>query len=261
MFSLLRKGLVYTDISPDILEHDEDIDADQWVYDERDVYRGRFDPRYTKHNLNVYWLYDDNLNRVGLAEHDADNQAEYKALWFYENPFATLYQDETWSSKGKTVWSLMSNEAYQDCLEDDFKTVFDRCLTSKYRLVTPEFLIKPPTVYECQKCGKKSLQTLKNCSDVVEISYFTSNVLFVDDSFVIYEKSIALQQQPASYEQGQTEQQQAQEQESVTRIHPEQTPPSQPAEQSRESPPQMHQTGLQLERANSGIPEQHEASK
>jgi len=46
MFSLLRKGLVYKDISPDILEHDEDIDADQWVYDDREVYRGRFDPIY-----------------------------------------------------------------------------------------------------------------------------------------------------------------------------------------------------------------------
>jgi hypothetical protein len=74
MFSILRKGLIYKDISPDILEHDEDIDADQWVYDDKDVYRGTFDPRYTEHNLKVYWLYDDNLNRVGLAEHDIDNQ-------------------------------------------------------------------------------------------------------------------------------------------------------------------------------------------
>jgi hypothetical protein len=193
MFSKLRKGLIYNDISPDILEHDEDIDADQWVYDDKEVYRGTFDPRYTKDNLNVYWLYDDNLNRVGLAEHDADNQAEYKALWFYSNPFATLYQDESWKSKEKTLWSMLTNEAYQDCLEDDFKTVFERCLTSKYRLVTPEFLINPPVIYECTKCGKKSLNKLKNCLDVTEINYFTnSNLLFVDDSFVIYEKSIDL---------------------------------------------------------------------
>lgn len=191
MFSILRKGLIYKDISPDILEHDEDIDADQWVYDDKEVYRGSFDPRYTEHNLNVYWLYDDNLNRIGLAEHEADNQAEYKALWFYSNPFATLYQDENWKSKEKTIWSLMSNDAYQDCLEDDFETVFDRCLTSKYRLVTPEFLIHPPIIYECSKCGKKSLKKLKNCTDVIETPYFSdSNLLFIDDSFVIYEKSI-----------------------------------------------------------------------
>ena len=224
MFSILRKGLIYKDISPDILEHDEDIDADQWVYDGKDVYRGRFDPRYTEHNLNVYWLYDDNLNRVGLAEHDADNRTEYKVLWFMNNSFATLYQDESWKSKDKTLWSLMSNEAYQDCLEDDFVTVFDRCLTSKYRLVTPEFLIQPPVVYECTKCGKKSLKKLKNCKDIIETSYFThSNLLFVDDSFILYEKSTD-QLQHASYEQEQKEQQlQEQVPEKETHIHPELT--------------------------------------
>lgn len=189
MYSALRKGLVYTDISPDITEHDEDIDADQWEYDGKDVYRGRFDPRYTEHNLNVYWLYDDNLNRIGLAEHEADEPQIYKALWFYENPFATLYQDELWKSKNSTLWSLLSNEAYQDCLEDDFKTIFDRCLSSKYRLVTPEMIITPPTIYECKKCGKQSLKKL-DCSSVIEKSYLDfQNMLYLDDSFILYEKS------------------------------------------------------------------------
>jgi hypothetical protein len=267
MFSLLRKGLVYKDISPDIVEHDQDIDADQWVYDDREVYRGRFDPRYTEYNLNVYWLYDDNLNRVGLAEHDADNQADYKALWFYKNPFATLYQDESWETKDKTVWSLMSNEAYQDCLEDDFKTVFDRCLSSKYRLVTPEFLITPPTVYECTKCGKKSLQKLKNCTSVIETPYFsTSNLLFIDESFVLYERSTQHQPQLASYEQEQTVQLQEEGQESVTHTHPEQLPlPSQAQQpeiqfEAHQSPLQF-QTDQQHGLESSGIAGQHEASK
>jgi len=242
MFSILRKGLVYKDISPDILEHDEDIDADQWVYDEKDVYRGRFDPRYTEHNLNVYWLYDDNLNRVGLAEHNADNQAEYKALWFYENPFATLYQDESWVSKNKTLWSMMSNDAYQDCLEDDFVTVFDRCLSSKYRLVTPDFLSNPPTLYECTKCGKKSLKKLKNCVDVLETSYFTSDLLFVDDSFVLYERSTS--QQHASYEREQQPQEQVQEQP----LQPEPQLPL-PPQEPQEHPPQF-QTDRQPSREN-----------
>ena len=83
---------------------------------------------------------------------------------------------------------MLSNEAYQDALEDDFKSIFDRCLYTKYRLVTPEFLVNPPTVYECTKCGKKSLSKLKNCADVVETSYFDfSNFLFIDDSFVLYD--------------------------------------------------------------------------
>lgn len=189
MFSLLHKGLVYTDISPDIVEHDEDIDADQWEYEGRDVYRGRVDPRYTKHGLDVHWLYDDNLNKVGLAEHDSDEPQIYKALWFYENPFATLYQDESWKSKNKTLWSMLSNEAYQDCLEDDFKTIFDRCLSSKYRLVTPSMLMSPPMIYECKKCGKQSL-TKFSCSDVIEKSFLDfENLVYVDDSFVLHEKS------------------------------------------------------------------------
>lgn len=200
MFSLLRKGLVYNDISPDIVEHDEDIDADQWEYDGKDVYRGRSDPRYT--DLNVYWLYNDNLNRIGLAEHEIDEPQIYKALWFYENPFATLYQDPSWETKNKTLWSMLSNEAYQDCLEDDFKTIFDRCLSSKYRLVTPSMLINPPTVYECKKCGKQSLTKL-SCSDLIEKSYLDfQNLLFVDDSFVLHEKSTV---QPVASEQEQQE--------------------------------------------------------
>lgn len=191
MFSILRKGLVYKDISPDILEHDEDLDADQWSYDNKDVYRGRFDPRYTDQNLKVYWLYDDNLSRVGLAEHESENPAEFHALWFMENPYATLYQDDAWKSKNTTLWSMITNEAYQDCLEDDFSSIFDKCLFSKYRLVTPEFLISPPTIYECAKCGKKSLKKMKNCLGVSETPYFSSsNLLFVDESFVVYEKSM-----------------------------------------------------------------------
>jgi len=202
MYSTLRQGLVYTDISSDTIEHDEDIDADQWEYDGKDVYRGRPDPRYIEDDLKVYWLYDDNLNRVGLAEHELEEPQIYKALWIYDNPFATLYQDPSWKSKNSTLWSLLSNEAYQDCLEDDFNTIFDRCLSSKYRLVTPEMLINPPTIYECKKCGKQSL-TKFGCTNLIEKSYLDfQNFLYIDDSFVVYEKSTA---QPDASEQEQLE--------------------------------------------------------
>ena len=121
MFSLLRKGLLYTDISPDIVEHDEDMDGDLWNYDGVDVYRGSFDPKYVSEGLRVYWLYDDNSKRIGLAEHDMDTPEVYKALWFRDTPFGTLLQEEGWKSKNTTLWALLSNEAYQDCLESDFK--------------------------------------------------------------------------------------------------------------------------------------------
>lgn len=185
MLSVLRKGLVYKDISPDILEHDIDLDADLWQYDDKDVYRGSFDPRYTTEGLNVYWLYDDNLKRIGLAEHDSEDPTIFKALWFYDNSFATLTQDTNWKSTGKTLWSKLSNEAYQSCLEDDFSTVRERALNSGVLLITPKFLIDPPQIYMCEKCGKKEFRT-GHCQVPLDVSNFSA--LFVDDDFVLYER-------------------------------------------------------------------------
>jgi hypothetical protein len=185
MFSILRPTLVYKDISSDIMEHDIDHDSDQWSYDGRDVYRGTFDPTYSKDGINVHWLYDDDLKRVGLVEHDAENPEVFHTLWIYDNPFATLFQDLEWKSEEKTLWSLLSNEAYQDCLEDDFKTVFDRALNSGTLLVTPEMLTKELCYYECETCGKKSLSSI--CQSTKK-SFDSSNysILFLDDSFILY---------------------------------------------------------------------------
>jgi hypothetical protein len=191
MFSLLRKGLIYKNTSSDIVEHDLDIEADQWSYDGKDVYRGSLDPDYMSHKLNVYWLYDDNSKRVGLAEHDVDEPEVFKTLWFRENPYAMLYQDDGWKSTEKTLWSKLSNEAYQDCLENDFTTVSDLALNSGILLITPELLINNPDLYSCEKCGKKSLIKSNVCSTVsVSILDFSQfSILFLDDNFVMYEKT------------------------------------------------------------------------
>lgn len=190
MLSVLRKGLVYKDISPDIVEHDLNTDAEQWSYDDKDVYRGTFDPRYTALGLNVYWLYDDNLNRVGLAEHEANEPEVFKALWFHENPFATLTQDTNWKSTGKTLWTRMTNEAYQDCLDEDFATVRERALNSNVLLMTPKFLIDPPQITMCTKCSKKGFgnQHCRSPTIVLDISQFSK--LFIDDDFIIHELSL-----------------------------------------------------------------------
>jgi len=190
MFSLLRKGLIYKNTSSDIVEHDLDIEADQWSYDGKDVYRGSLDPDYMEHKLNVYWLYDDNSKRVGLAEHEVDEPEVFKALWFRENPYAMLYQDDTWKSTEKTVWSKLSNEAYQDCLENDFTTVSDLALNSGTLLITPELLINNPDLYSCEKCGKKSLMKSNVCStaSVSILDFNQFSILFLDDNFVIYSK-------------------------------------------------------------------------
>lgn len=188
MFSQLRKNLLYTDISSDIVEHDEDMDGDLWDYDGIEVYRGSFDPKYTKHDLQVYWLYDDNSKRVGLAEHDINNPEIFKALWFRDTPFGTLFQEDGWSSKNSTLWSILSNEAYQDCLEDDFKSVKDWALQSGKLLVTPSMLLSPITLYGCESCGKKSLSNPGVCKNMKETVFDVSqiSILFLDESFVLY---------------------------------------------------------------------------
>ena len=80
MFSILRPSLLYTDISPDIAEHDEDHDASEWAYSERTVFRGALDGSYKNDGLDVYWLYDDDLNRVGLAEHESEDHSMIRHL-------------------------------------------------------------------------------------------------------------------------------------------------------------------------------------
>lgn len=203
MFSILRRGLVYEDISQNIVDHDEDIDANEWSYNGRDVYRGQVDPRYIDSNLEVHWLYDDDINKVGLVEYDTYDPTIFSVLWFKNNPYATLFQDDRWVSKEKTLWAVMPYDAYLDCLEDDFSTLFDRCLSSKYRLVTPEMLHNPPTVYECTNCNKKSIKPLI-CNEkyIKKHNYFSYNsYLFIDDSYVLYERSIEQQFSSSSQEQ------------------------------------------------------------
>jgi hypothetical protein len=182
MYSILKPDYVYRDISEDIADHDDEYDAEEWNYNGRDVYRGSLDQSF---EWNVYWLYDD-IKRVGLAEHDPENPEIFHALWFRDNAFSSLFQED-WKTKNATLWSVLSNEAYQDCLEDDFKTVIDRTLDTNVRIVTPSMILNMPEVHECTKCGKKSLLSLNGCSEIKR-PYIDSDcsVLFIDESFVMY---------------------------------------------------------------------------
>lgn len=209
MLSILRKGLVYKDVSPEIPEHDADIDAEEWNYEGRDVYRGSIDPRYISEGLKVHWLYDEDLKRVGLVEHDAEHPEEFRTSWIYDNPFATFFQDEQWVSTDTTLWSKLGNEAYQDCLEDDFKTVTDRALKSGVLLVTPKMLIEKPSIYVCETCNKKTLMQSSNCqtAKAFDLNFSDFSVIFLDDQFVIHELvSSSSTPQPDACAQEQTEQ-------------------------------------------------------
>ena len=154
MLSRLRP-LIYTDIDPDVLDHDDDLDAELYTYDGREVYRGRYDPRYTSFDLDVH-----NGKRVGLAEYDSNDFSKNSVLWYKTNTWSTLLQ-ENWKSQEKTLWSMMSNEAYQDCLEDDFETVIERTKNGPYCLVFP--------------------------NDVLKAKKIELPVLFLDDLFILYD--------------------------------------------------------------------------
>lgn len=174
MYSILRPSLLYTDISPDIAEHDEDHDAAEWTYTGRSVLRGALDASYKNDGLDVYWLYDDDLNRVGLAEHESEDHSRFKTLWFRESPFGTLYQED-WKV-GESIFTLLSPEAYQDCMDSSI------LLKAYDRVVTPKYLLEGfPSIYECS-CGKSFSPMCSAVKKAVEIT----NPIFIDDSFVMY---------------------------------------------------------------------------
>jgi hypothetical protein len=192
MFSLLRPSLLYENVEKDVMEHDVDIDAEEWEYDGRTVYKGSLDTQY---DLSVYWLYDENLSRVGLCEHEHDHPEVYKVLWYHDNPFATLFQNPEWKPQNKTLWSLMTREAYSDCLADDFKTVFEKSRASGVELVTPEYL-------------------MKNSLDI-----YQSSILFLDEFFMLYSPP-KLQEQRDACEQEQLEPAQTQADQSASQGEP-----------------------------------------
>jgi hypothetical protein len=187
MQSARRKDLVYNDVSTSVLEHDEDFDAEQLRIGDKFVYKGTIDPRYTEHGLDVQWLYNDSSDRVGLIEYETMDRTVYSVLWYYEDPFGTLLQEPGWTSTGKTVWSLLKNEAYQDCLDDDFKSFIEMSLGSSTRIILPNMLSNIQThYYECSKCGKRTLSATSSCSSLKKVLFSNSSILFLDDSYVIY---------------------------------------------------------------------------
>ena len=156
MFSELEPTFLYLDVSPNVLLHDDDVVADEWEVEGRNVYRGARDPHYT--HANVYWLYDDHLQRVGLTEHDLDDPARYKTLWFHDDDFSTLFQ-ENWEIEGD-IWSKLPETTFERFLAEGWTTptaFLEHCLQGPVRVLTAKMLLTLPKVYECSDCKKRSL--------------------------------------------------------------------------------------------------------
>lgn len=186
MFSAIDRSVVY-DVDTDITEHDINIVSDLWTMAGRQVYRGARDPSYT--HANVYWLYDpEDLDRVGLSEHPLDTPADVKLLWYKDNPFGTLLQEDGWT-EGDTVWKELPNHAYEQCLTEGWTTpsrLLERCVRGPVRVVTPEMLITQPTVHSCDKCNRVSLSPFA-CGTACPLGFPTKEkVFFMDDRMVVH---------------------------------------------------------------------------
>lgn len=185
MFSELDPNLLYTDLSPNVMPHDDDVLADEWTIDGRNVYRGARDTIYN--HANVYWLYDENLQRVGCSEHDLDDPARFKTLWFRDNDFGTLFQED-WQLEGD-IWSKLPPRVFEKCLSEGWTTpssFLEHCLSSSLRILTAKMLLNMPKVYECTKCKKRSLQAFA-CGKERSLDFpDVSKVWFVDEDMLVF---------------------------------------------------------------------------
>ena len=185
MQSILDSAIVY-EVSRDVCEHDVDVVSDLWTMDDRNVYRGSRDTQYS--HANVYWLYDEDLTRVGLIEHSLKDHADFRILWFYETPFATFLQEDNWT-QDQTIWTVLSPSAVERFLAEDWttpETLLEACLHGDTRIVTLEMILNPPTLHGCSGCNRKSLKKL-DCENMTgELTFPVKEkiVLIDDDLFV-----------------------------------------------------------------------------
>lgn len=186
MFSILNPKVIYRDITTDISEHDIDVVSDLWDMDGREVYRGCRDPRFT--HANVYWLYDEDLQRVGLTEHDTADHARFELLWFKDNDFATMLQEDGWDCPGD-IWSRLPPHVFEKFLAEGWTkpmSFLEHCLKSPLRVITPDMILgRLPEVYECKKCGVISL-TPHPCASKRTLDFPRETTYFVDEDMLVY---------------------------------------------------------------------------
>ena len=187
MFSRLKPGFIYNDISSDITENDIDVVADTWDMDGREVYRGTRDPRYD--HADVFWLYDDNLERTGCVEHSLDDHADMRISWFRDSEFGTLLQED-WTVSDD-LWSKLPRHVFDRFLNEEWTTpdtFLEHCLQGPMRIVTPSMLVVRPIVYTCSVCGRRSMTKKEGC--VMFPSYLDfpdrSKTYCIDFDFVVH---------------------------------------------------------------------------
>ena len=126
-----------------VAPHDYDVEADSWNYDGVNAFRGTLDKKYA--HADVYWIYDEDVQRVGLVEHTIDKHETFYVLWFYECPFASLLQEDGWVTTDETIWNRIPGHVYEYCIDNSITSVEDirkLCLHGEWRIVTPSCVIE-----------------------------------------------------------------------------------------------------------------------
>lgn len=244
MFSILKPDFLYTDISENIAEHDIDVMSDLWTMDGRNVYRGSRDPRYT--HANVYWLYDEDLQRVGCTEHSVRDHGVFEILWFHELEFSTLLQEEGWKIEND-IWSRLPETVFNRFVNEEWTSVdrfLEQCLYGPLRVVTPKMVVQRPNVYTCERCGRKSLSPVAGCTMTEAPLDFPNKqkILFVDDDLRVYvpppKSTIFTRLQLDDDFPPSGQQEQVREQEEQLAPQPQPQPPQPPLHPPQQQPPQ-----------------------
>jgi hypothetical protein len=179
MLSVRNPGVVYP-VSEDISETDLNTDVDEYTYDGKTVYRGNLDPTYSTDSVSVFWLYDEGSKRVGCAEHVGE---EHTCLWFGDTPFGTLLQED-WRAMTETVWSLLSQPAYEDCMRFGWKTPADLAMRTSLALITPSDIVNG--VVQPDRCQRCLNIRQKGCVSAEPYRFDVYSTIFVDDDGVLY---------------------------------------------------------------------------
>jgi len=181
MLSVRIPGRVYP-VAEDVIETDLGAEIEEYNYNGRTAYRGNLDPELSTETVNVYWLYDDASRRVGVVEHQTEE--DFTVYWHRENVFASLLQED-WVCQDKTVWSLMTQEAYMDCVRHSWATIDSlRCRTG-LTLVTPADLTdKKKDTPACMHCGRYPGATCVAREKRSRLDPYSA--LFVDEDGVLY---------------------------------------------------------------------------
>ena len=180
MLSVRNPGKVYP-VSEDIVETDMDTDVEEYNYDGKFVFRGNLDRNHSTQNVKVYWLYDNNCKRIGLVEH---TENEHTCLWYKNNVFSTLLQED-WEAQDKTLWSLMTQAAYEDCMKHGWTTIQKVAERTHLTIVTPSDIMSDFNITE--KCSRCMGRRQKGCVIQEKTCNFDIySTVFVDDDGVIY---------------------------------------------------------------------------